>query len=431
MEQVILRKLFGFYANELIGNILSFWAPSCLDEKNGGYCNCYSNDGSTLLSRDKYTWSQGRFVWMWSRLSQDGTGLFRRREREEFLRLAKSGRDFLMKHCLLVGEEPRCVFLMEEDGRPKKLPEWPRLDMSIYADCFAVLGLAAYARATGERESYTFAKTLYQSILKRVKENRFFTLPYPLSEEYRAHGIPMILSNLTHELLLAAQALDPAYCSDLKAVIQACTEDILGHFVDENTVLREVVRRDGSFPDGILGRYTNPGHTLEDAWFMIDAADDLGRAEWLPKIIALSKNALEKGWDAEYGGLLLFAGLDGGQPLASENDKTAEEPMARQALRDWGNKVWWVHSEALYATLLCYQRTQDPEFLSWHDKVFDYTFATFPNPDREVREWIQIRGRDGKPQDKVVALPVKDPFHITRNLILILDLLHSMLESPQ
>jgi N-acylglucosamine 2-epimerase len=40
-----------------------------------------------------------------------------------------------------------------------------------------------------------------------------------------------------------------------------------------------------------------------------------------------------------------------------------------------------------------------------------------------VREWLQIRTRDGAPQDKVVALPVKDPFHITRNLVLILELL--------
>jgi len=29
-------------------------------------------------------------------------------------------------------------------------------------------------------------------------------------------------------------------------------------------------------------------------------------------------------------------------------------------------------------------------------------------------EWVQIRDRAGKPEDKVVALPVKDPYHITR-----------------
>ena len=105
------------------------------------------------------------------------------------------------------------------------------------------------------------------------------------------------------------------------------------------------------------------------------------------------------------------------------------EPVERQVREGWGDKLWWVHSEALYTTLLCYHRTGEARFLEWHEKVFSYTFRTFPNRDPEVREWKQICKRDGSPQDKVVALPVKDPFHITRNLILILELLETMIET--
>ena len=47
----------------------------------------------------------------------------------------------------------------------------------------------------------------------------------------------------------------------------------------------------------------------------------------------------------------------------------------------------------------------------------------FINPDRSIGEWIQILTREGRPQEKVVALPVKDPFHIIRNLLLICELL--------
>ena len=92
-------------------------------------------------------------------------------------------------------------------------------------------------------------------------------------------------------------------------------------------------------------------------------------------------------------------------------------------LDDFGSKLWWVHSEALYTSLLLYERTNDAEFLAIFEKTFDYVYKTFPNPDRSVREWIQIRTRDGKPQEKVVALPVKDPYHIIRNVILIIELL--------
>ena len=92
-------------------------------------------------------------------------------------------------------------------------------------------------------------------------------------------------------------------------------------------------------------------------------------------------------------------------------------------MRRLGDKLWWVHAEALYCTLLYYIRTGDSAFLDWHNKVFAYTFTHFPNPDREVREWVQILKRDGTPQEKVVALPVKDPYHITRAFMLIIELL--------
>jgi N-acylglucosamine 2-epimerase len=47
---------------------------------------------------------------------------------------------------------------------------------------------------------------------------------------------------------------------------------------------------------------------------------------------------------------------------------------------------------------------------------------TFPAGPGE--EWIQVRRRDGSPLDATVALPVKDPFHIARSFLLLVELLH-------
>jgi N-acylglucosamine 2-epimerase len=41
----------------------------------------------------------------------------------------------------------------------------------------------------------------------------------------------------------------------------------------------------------------------------------------------------------------------------------------------------------------------------------------------EVGEWRQRLDRKGKPMTTVVALPVKDPFHLPRALILSLEVL--------
>ena len=77
-----------------------------------------------------------------------------------------------------------------------------------------------------------------------------------------------------------------------------------------------------------------------------------------------------------------------------------------------------MHSEALYSTL---RFSDDKTVAEWYEKVKEYTFRTFPNTENDRGEWIQIRDREGKPENRVVALPVKDPFHIMRNLILLIE----------
>ena len=57
---------------------------------------------------------------------------------------------------------------------------------------------------------------------------------------------------------------------------------------------------------------------------------------------------------------------------------------------------------------------------AWADRVTDYTLETFP--EGPGREWTQIRTRTGAPLEKVVALPVKDPFHVARALLLLTEL---------
>ena len=121
------------FKNELTDNLLSFWMPRCLDIEHGGYLNCFCNDGSRLASTDKYTWSQGRFLWMFSKLAISDTDLFDQEQREIFLQYAKSGRDFLLKHVLIAPEDLRCVFLAHADGTPKRVGDFEELENGVGA----------------------------------------------------------------------------------------------------------------------------------------------------------------------------------------------------------------------------------------------------------------------------------------------------------
>ena len=105
--------------------------------------------------------------------------------------------------------------------------------------------------------------------------------------------------------------------------------------------------------------------------------------------------------------------------------------MVRKLGSNWLNKLWWPHSEAIYALLLALDQMGESWMEEWFWRVHDYTLKTFPNPDKSVGEWIQIRDRQGRPESKVVALPVKDPFHIVRALALAIPVLERLVDKEE
>ena len=420
-KELDVQKYLKFFKEEMTENLLFFWMSRCLDEKNGGYLNCFSNDGSKLVSTDKYTWSQGRFLWMFSRLATMESDLFTEEDRKTFLAYAKNGRDFLLKNCLLGPDDYRCVFLMDAEGNPKHVGDYEGYDLSISADCFVVMGFAAYARATGDMEGWEFVKKLAASVWERYEANNYRSLPYPLTDAHIGHGRPMILTHVYCEMYRAAQILEPELVGQMAEKMAICSERVFKLFQDENHLIHEFKTAEGVFSENLFCQHINPGHTLEDMWFQLDACDLLN-IDRMDEICEIVKATMDLGWDQEFGGLYHFIAVDGLDTKYPLGD-AADEPQMPLILGDWGSKLWWVHSEALYTTLLMYCRTGKEEFLTMFEKVFDYTYKTFPNPDRSIREWIQIRTREGKPQEKVVALPVKDPYHIIRNVLLIIELL--------
>ncbi len=422
MNKFDTAKYLDFFKNELKENLLYFWLPRCIDKENGGYLNCFSNDGSKLVSKDKYTWSQGRFLWTFSKLATIESDMFSAEDRKMFLEYAKNGRDFLLKNVLIAPDDYRCVFLMNADGSPKYVDGYNELDMSISADCFVVGGFAKYALASNDKESWEFAKKLNESVWERYQSNKYKSLPYPLSERFRNHGRPMILTNVNCEVYKAAKKFDPEYAAKALEYIELSHRAVFEEFKDENDLIHEFRYAEGGFPNNLFGQHINPGHTIEDMWFQLEAQSILGINDYNDDISNIVKQTMNVGWDKEFGGLYHFITCDG-KGMEGDVGDAKDEPQMKLVLGDWGSKLWWVHSEALYTTLLMYDYTNDPEFLEMFLKVFDYTYKTFPNPDRNLREWIQIRTREGAPQEKVVALPVKDPYHIIRNVILIIELL--------
>lgn len=411
------KTLLRFYEQHLEKVLLPFWKKQ-LDHERGGVFTCISNDGKNRISTDKYTWSQGRYIWLISRLIRlKRNGLIDIDDGEWFTHLQKTVQ-FVQNHVFL--DNGNCAFLLSQTGEKKESIAGEGFDISFFADCFVVLGFSEYSRLTGDRNLFEETLDFYNHILKRVESGMFRSEPYPIPQGFRAHSVSMILLNVSQELYEAAEVLSHSSQPSLQQNTIHFMNVIMNIFLKHEGFIFEMISRNQKEENLLLTRHINPGHSLECMWFVMHAAKKLGHKEIVNKALNVVKNTWSVGWDDQHGGIFRFVDYSGGEPKGVNRYSKYEQLVTET----WDMKLWWPHSEALYVLLLSYKISQDLLFKEAYERLHEYVFTTFPNSDPNVGEWIQIRDRRGKPAEKTVALPVKDPYHIIRNVLLIVELLH-------
>lgn len=408
--------LLAFYTDHLEQQILPFWLKQ-VDHKHGGVFTCLSNDGRERSSTDKFTWSQGRFAWLMARATALSNKGLLSEPSDTYLRIAEKTVSFLEKYVVL--ENGHCAYLLSAKGEPKEFLPGEGHDISYFADCFVILGFSEYARVIHNRELLEKALNLYDSLKLRLATGQARSEPYPVPQGCQTQAQFMIMLNVSQELELALAQAEHPRAADVKADSLGYLEKIFEHFLAHDNSLKEIIC--GGKTDSILSNHRTPGHAIECMWFVMETARRYDLTDKIEQAIKVVKRSFKLGWDTVHGGLFRFVSSLGAEPQGK-----ATERFEQLILETWDTKIWWPHSEALYTSLLGFHLTGDRELLTVHQKIHDYTFATFPHPDKEVGEWIQIRNRQGKPLNKVVALPVKDPYHIARNLMLLIELLASL-----
>lgn len=413
------EDLLNFYKDHLVQEIIPFWTNS-LDHKHGGVFTCYDNFGKNLINTDKYTWSQGRFLWLWSRIARMILDHKLPGEVVEYQVHLEKTASFIEENVFL--ENGNCAFLLTADGKKKESIPGKGYDSSIYADCFIVLGLSEYAALKCDKQIFQTAVKLYNSIQKRIDKGMIRSEPYEIPKGFKAHSIPMILLNVTQCLFKTAQLIDDSRQDELRIHNVKYMQQIMDEFYRvEHTIAEFKKMHSTTNSKSLLERHVNPGHAIESMGFVLQSAQEEKNSNYILKAVDAIEKAINVGWDSKYGGIFRFTDEGGAQPTCEKVNFSYEKLI----LDSWDMKLWWPHSEALYATYFAYHLTGRKKMLNLFKKIHEYTFKTFPNPDKRIGEWIQIRDRQGKPKEKVVALPVKDPFHIMRNLLQMVELLTS------
>lgn len=374
------KKLANQYKSELLDSVMPFWVGKSQDKEYGGYFSCLDNAGN-VYDTDKFVWMQGREVWMFSMLYN------KVERRKEWLDAAVQGGEFLKKY----GHDGNFnwYFSLTRDGKPLVEP------YNIFSYTFATMAFGQLSIATGNKEYEKIAKRTFDIILSKAgnpkgKWNKL----HPGTRPLKNFALPMILCNLALEI---EPLLDEKF---MKQTIDTCIHEVMDVFLrpELGGLIVENVLEDGSLSDCFEGRHMNPGHAIEAMWFIMDLGKRLNRPELIEKAKDTALLMAEYGWDKEYGGIFYFMDRLGCPPQELE----------------WDQKLWWVHIETLISMIKGYQLTGDKKCLEWFEKVHDYVWTHFKDPENP--EWFGYLNRRGEVLLQLKGGKWKGCFHVPRGL---------------
>jgi N-acylglucosamine 2-epimerase len=394
MDKNRIEKLHKFYQDYLLNKCLPFWLENSLDQHYGGFLTCLDREGK-VYNTDKSVWFQGRGTWMFSRLFNV------LKHEEKWLAAAKSGYDFLEKHCF--DADGRMFFQVTRDGRPLRKRRY------FYSEVFAIIACAEYYKASGDKAAFNKSLDTFKMIIdiyRDPQKDPYYITPklFSNTRNMKSLAVPMILLNVTQNLREIDKD-NPVY----DEIALGLVDTIFTDFVKpDEKALFETVGQNGERLDIPAGRCINPGHSIETAWFLMNEGIHRKNRDIINKALEILDWSLELGWDKEYGGLLSFVDIEG-KPLEQ---------------LEWDTKMWWPHTESLYALLLAYQLTGDKKYEDWYDKMHNWSFDHFE--DKTYGEWYGYLHRDGTVANTLKGSMWKGPFHLPRALLMCLKLLEEM-----
>ncbi|MCI5779786.1 MAG: AGE family epimerase/isomerase [Lentisphaeria bacterium] len=379
------QKQIEKYERELTASVIPFWEKHCVDREFGGYFTSLDRDGS-VYDTAKYMWMQWRIVYMFAEIYLAGY------RQKEYVDIAEQGFDFLYRHGR--DEAGRYYFALNREGVPAMAP------YSLFSDCFAAMGAAKLYKITGRPRHADAAREAMRNYLERAQSGNS-----ALQWNKSLSGKTPYLS-LGHYMMMANLGLIMNDClggHEFDSAMETAVDMVLNKFYspDFGLVFENMpVAGDKPDLDSSIGRQMNPGHVLEAMWFLLSYLENIpGSQDRIAAIVKIIGSTLEFGWDKEFGGIYYFMDALGKPHLELQHNM----------------KLWWVHNEAILASLYAYDLTRDETFRKWFRKLDDWTWNHFPDP--EYGEWFAYCDRRGELTHTLKGGKWKTFFHVPRCLL--------------
>lgn len=400
MDKNELLKYREIYHHALLDDVVPFWEKSDLIDKVYGGFNSSVDRMGKCYNPDKSVWFQGRCLWTFSKLCNT-YGI-----KKEWKEACDSGAKFIKEHC--IDKDGRMFFVVTKEGLPLRKRRY------FFSESFLVISFAEYYLLTGNKEDLDLAEQYFDlmyRLYKHPETDPFKITPKENADVRSMHGNanPMVLVSSAQTLRRISgnkEKYDP--------IIRDIINDMITlHYKEEYKCVLENVMLDGTILDNPTGRCINPGHCIENSWFLMNYAHLVNDDELLNKSLNILNWSLELGWDKEFDGIKYFVDLYNRPCEQLEHDM----------------KLWWVHNESLIATLVAFKLTKDEKYWEWFKKLHKYIFSHFP--DEKYGEWYGYLHRDGTVSHTQKGSLWKGPFHLPRCLLLCEQILDDIINENE
>ncbi len=336
----------------LQNSLIKFYLPHSLDLGNGGYFESLQDTNFTLIG-EKFLTMQARQLWFFSALALEGY------DKRAALDAARHGYLFLnqkMRDPVNGGYYSKVT----DEGAIKD----PR--KHIYLNAFALYGLTAYYRASGDVTALQSAQNLFRILEAKCYDranggyNEFFYGNWrPITDPKEPRYVGAIGAKTYNTHLHLMEAFAELYRVWPDELLRRRVLELM--HINESTV--RIARYDSNVdaftpnweiinePNNLRTSY---GHDLECAWLMLDTARALGLTPVPYRTWAesLCHTSIDYGFDRQNGGFF------------------SSGPLGQGA--DDGSKVFWVQAESLVSMLEMYRLTRNINYYDIFSRTLDF-----------------------------------------------------------